>query len=358
MVKKRVLCLIDSLASGGAQRQLAGLAGLLKAQGCEVRVVVYHDIPFYKPLLDEQGVEVAYLPEATSKWKRIGAIGRYIEAYAPDVVIAYLDVPAMIACLCKRRGKHPFRLIVSERNTTQSLSLQERLKFYLYRRADKVVCNSFTQGEFVRGYFPRLAPRVEVITNYLDLERFSPAGREENKSSLCRVVCVGRVAPQKNVLRFIEAVGRLRQRHEIRVDWYGNRSEGYYSSCKAQVKAMGLEPDFVFHDPVSRVEELYRQADIFCLPSIYEGFPNVLCEAMGCGLPVVCSDVCDHSRIVEDGSNGFLFDPWQVGDMEQALERALSLSPAQRDRVVQNARQWVEMNTSPEKFVAQYLQIM
>ncbi len=354
----RVLCLIDSLASGGAQRQLTGLAAMLKAQGYEVQVVVYHDIPFYKPYLDERGVEVIYLPEARNKWKRIGAICRHIETYAPDVVIAYLDVPAMVACVCKRWGKHPFRLIVSERNTTQLLTVQERIKFSLYRVADRIVCNSFTQGEFVQSYFPRLAHKVEVITNFLDVEQFSPGERNGDYHTACRVVCVGRVAPQKNVLRFIEAVAQVRQRREIEVDWYGDRSAPYYLQCEARIKALGLERSFVFHDPTSCIEEVYRRADIFCLPSIYEGFPNVLCEAMGCGVPVVCSCVCDHPRIIEEGYNGALFNPYDVEDMATALERILASSPEQRAELGQKARQWIEANMSPEIFVAQYLSII
>ncbi len=332
---------------------------MLKSEGYEVCVVVYHDIPFYKPLLDEQGVETIYRPESTSKRKRISTIHQCIREFAPDVVIAYLDSPAIIACLCKRWGKHSFRLIVSERNTTQSLTWKERCKFRLYRYADKVVCNSFTQGEFVKKHFPRLALKVEVITNFLDIERFSPGVEPQgaNQQS-CRMVCVGRVAPQKNVLRFIEAIALVQKKHRVQVDWYGDRWEQYYAQCKERVKDLGLEQSFKFHHPESQIEAVYRTADFFCLPSIYEGFPNVLCEAMGCGLPVLCSNVCDNPRIVKEGVTGLLFNPYKVEDMVQTIERFFALSQEQRAILGQNARRWVEANMSPATFVEQYMQIL
>ena len=84
---KKVLCLIDCLNSGGAQRQMVGLAGLLKQNGYSVRLVTYYDIPFYKPLLKSQGVECEYLEKANNKWFRIYAIYRYLTAYSPDAVV-------------------------------------------------------------------------------------------------------------------------------------------------------------------------------------------------------------------------------------------------------------------------------
>ena len=81
-----------------------------------------------------------------------------------------------------------------------------------------------------------------------------------------------------------------------------------------------LEECVHFHQPYNPIVEKYRKADIFILPSIYEGFPNVLCEALSCGIPSIASDVCDNGRIIKDGENGFL---WET--QEQCIENTSKL---------------------------------
>ena len=353
---KKVLCLIDCLNSGGAQRQMVGLAGLLKQNGYSVRLVTYYDIPFYKPLLKSQGVEYEYLEKANNKWFRIYAIYQYLTAYSPDAVIAYLDGPSIIACICKMRGGK-FRLIVSERNTTQRLSWKERIKFWSYRFADKIVCNSYTQARFVENHYPLLSPRCEVITNYVDLERFQPLPREAFEHPYLHIVGVGRVSEQKNILRFIEAVNIVRQHYPVKVSWYGMK-DSYFAWCEKKIEEYRLNDIFTFYAPTQEVERVYHEADLFCLPSIYEGFPNVLCEAMSCGVPVVCSRVCDNPYIVEEGKSGFLFDPNDVQDMVRTIERFIELPDNQRRELAANARLRVEQLCSKETFVNSYRRII
>lgn len=57
--------------------------------------------------------------------------------------------------------------------------------------------------------------------------------------------------------------------------------------------------------PNQSIEVEYRKADVFCLPSLYEGYPNVVAEAMSCGLPILCSNVCENPYIVEEGAMAF-----------------------------------------------------
>ena len=76
---------------------------------------------------------------------------------------------------------------------------------------------------------------------------------------------------------------------------------------------------------------LYQKVDLFCLPSIIEGFPNVICEAMASGLPVICSNVCDNPFIVKSQENGFLFKPEDPTDIADNLIKAISLSEREKE---------------------------
>lgn len=355
---KKIVCLIESLGPGGAERQLSGLAVLLKQAGYAVEVWCYYPNDFYKPVLDSHGVPYRYIAKAQAKSRRIQVLRRELMQHNPDTVIAYLDTACMVACVIKAIGGK-FRLIVSERNTTQQLSLKPKVKFFLYRFADHIVPNSYTQAEFIKQHFPHLAKKVTCITNFLDTEKFVPA-KVTVKEGPLRILTVARVVPQKNVMNYVEAIARVvAQGCSVQVDWYGDATDpAYLATCKQQVSDFGLEHVFTFHPADRNILQHYQQADLFCLPSFYEGFPNVICEAMSCGLPVVCSRVCDNPAIVSEGETGFLFDPHRVEDISKTMIRLLMLSTAERTAMSVRSRAWAVANLSSSVFVEKYKEIV
>lgn len=353
---KRIYLLIDSLGSGGAQRQIVELAVLLKERRNEVLVGYYHPIHFYQPFLDRHGIPYQLIPNAVSGWRRIGCVRQSIRTFQPDTVISYLDTPNIISCLLLATGMK-FRLIASERNTTQEFSLRERVKFFLLRMANAVVPNSFSQGKFIYEHFPRLAPKVTVITNFVDTKTFSPAQQQKDRNveHKLRILVVGRVTKQKNVMRFLLTIKRLRDEgHSFFVDWYGYRGSDSEHQWTDFIRNERLDTVFRFHEPSQNIVTCYREADIFVLPSIYEGFPNVLCEAMSCGLPVACSNVCDNPMIVKNSYNGFLFDPLSVDDMAEKLRHLLTLSDYERSTMGHRSREIALHLFSVDKFVDAY----
>ena len=80
-----------------------------------------------------------------------------------------------------------------------------------------------------------------------------------------------------------------------------------------------MQDNIHFHQHTQDVLRKYQECDVLCLPSLYEGFPNVICEAMSCGKPILCSNVADNALLVHNGKNGLLFDPTSVDDMAEKL---------------------------------------
>ena len=355
---KKVICLIESLGSGGAERQLTGLAVLLKQQGYEVEVWTYYPQDFYLPTLKDGNVKYRYIPEAQRKSKRLSVLRKELKKANPDTVIAYLDTACMVACIIKVMGAK-FKLIVSERNTTQHLSRRERLKFFLYRFADYIVPNSHTQSDFVKSNIPTLAHKVKCITNFVDTELFVPALQKSERTPR-RILTVARIMPQKNVLGYIKAIKNVIDRGGLlRVDWYGNSvDENYYNECKQAVANYGLEDVFIFHPAKSNIIEEYHDAEWFCLPSYYEGFPNVVCEAMSCGLPILASNVCDNAQIVADGQNGFLFDPNDEEQIANVLLKSLDLPGHNIVTMGENSRKIAIDKFSKKQFIHLYSEII
>ena len=317
------------------------------------------DADFYVPYLKEHKVEHHLIADAADPKKRFFSLRRHINAYKPDVVISYSSSPSMIFCLMKMLGAK-FNLIVSERNTTQRICFRDRVRFALYRWADYVVPNSRSQGLFILKNFPKLACRVKVITNFVDIEKFSPRADRHSVENVTRMVCVGRLVPAKNVLRFISAINKIDgMQRRLRVDWFGlDLQDAYSAECRKTLREFNLEECFIFHEPSYSIQDEYRKADIFCLPSLFEGFPNVLCEAMSCGMPVLCSRVCDNPHIVHEGECGLLFDPLDVEDMADVIERYLDLPSEIQCEMGRRSRELAVEMFSKEKFISNYLELI
>ena len=360
---KKVLLLIDSLCSGGAQRQLVGLAVLLKEYGYNVCIVDYWDIDFYDKYLHEKGVRFDHCV-AKGKLNIIREIRLAIKRERPNVVISYMEHPSIIACLIKiSHTTHPFHLIVSERNTSQANGRSEKVRFNLFRCADFVIPNSHSQKKFIKTNFPLPSDRTVTITNYIDVNRFSPSESFDGiHNDELKVVMVGRVVEQKNPLRFLKAISIVKNKNphlKFKVDWYGEPyPESYFQECLSLKKSLGLDDIVEFHPPTSDVVSVYRNSDIFILPSIYEGFPNVLCEAMSCGLPVLASNVCDNPNIVADGENGLLFNPLSIDDMAEAISSMLTLPRQKLEEMGKKSRRIALEQFSETQFLDSYISLI
>ena len=356
---KKLLLIIESLESGGAQRQLVGLAKFLKDKGYQVKLIYYYPLEFYKSYLDKFAIDNEYVRNATNRYKRIFNIYKTVKEYSPTVVISYQNGPNMLACILKYVGLE-FKLITSERNTSQDLNLRERLKFFLMRQSDVVVTNSFSQKMFINNYYPAILKKTIVITNFVDTEIFCPSSTssKSTEKKTCKILCVGRLVEQKNVLRFLDALCCLKEKAwDFHVDWYGEKMDlNYYIRCVEKVKMLKLEDTISFKEPTKDIVKVYQGFDAFCLPSIYEGFPNVLCEAMSCGLPILCSNVCDNPKIVRD--NGLLFDPYNPADIANKITFFFKLSLAEKRVMREKSRFYALKDFSVNSFVEKYEQIL
>ena len=185
----RVVCLIDHLGPGGAQRQMCLLAVLLKRRGLLPVVVTYAPGAFFVPALEAEGIEVA-AARARLPLRRILAVRRLIRDYAPDVVLAFLRTPSLLAQLASLPAR-PFALVVSERNVYPTESPLRRLvRLALHRLADIVVTNARSTQACLERRAWWLRGRVATIGNGVDLELFSPEPPAGDGRSAVRLAVV------------------------------------------------------------------------------------------------------------------------------------------------------------------------
>lgn len=351
----KIICFTDNLGSGGAQRQLVGLSCMLKEHGHEVTVLTYYDNPFYKHILDDADIKTDTICNNSNYFKRIYLLYKYLRNYPDCVLIAYQETPSLIACFVRPLLKIK-TLIVSERNTTQTVTIKDKLRFLLWRFADFVVPNSQSQANFILDNVNVASSKVVPITNFVDMDTFSPKETVVNRNNIISVVSSEK--KEKNFDGVIRAARILKERNQNFVlKWYGIRSQ-YLDGFRGIIEENGLA-DFVHvFEPVKDISKIYQDSDYFCLPSFFEGFPNVLCEAMSCGLPVACSNVCDNPYIVNENENGFLFDPASPESIASAISSLLTMSDSQYEDMAAANRKRALSLFSKSTFVSKYLELL
>ena len=361
----RITCLIDTLAQGGAQRQMTMLATALARRGYDIEVVTYRDARFFDPVVEEAGVPIRRL-EPSGKLRRALAVRRILRARTPDVVVAYLNGPGLYAELANLPRRR-FGLIVSEFTVPgHAVTIAHRLRLAAHGIADAVV----TETDHVRRVLvraaPRLAGKVVVIRNGVDLGAFRPRHDEDASrgalARVTRVVVLAGYRAEKNpfgMLAAMEHLRRARPAARVELDWYGSTYaasglDGLYLALRDAVRARRLESVFRVHGPVRDVARLYGEASLLCLPSFYEGCANVICEAAASGVPQVVSDVADNRRFVIDGVTGFLADPHNPRTFADAILRFHGMSHDARREMGRRARLQAESLFDPVRFADSY----
>ena len=359
----KILCLIDCLGQGGAEHQIICLTYMLKQAGYDVELAYYYEENFYESLICQYDIKAKLLPsEGNGKLTKLSVVRDYIRNNHFTHLITYKEGASEIGCILKFLGLR-IKLIVSERNTTQSLSRRDKLRFFMYRWADYVVPNSYSQKNFICEHFSSLSKKTIAITNFIDMNVFKPKDEvhEYNENS-ANILVACRVSRQKNTLNFMKALELVKEKGlDVHVDWFGNIDSGesdYGVAVKEYYEKSSLNSMLTFHPATTKIKEEYQKCDVFCLPSIYEGYPNVVCEAMSSGKPVLCSNVCDNPLIVEEGVNGFMFNPTDITSIANAIVRFCNLSIVEKKTMANKSLVIAKEMFSPKAFTDKYIELL
>lgn len=356
----RILCFIDCLGSGGAQRQLVGLAKGFQGRGHEVRLVAYHPGGHFLPELVAARIPCT-CPPPSGHLRRVWAIRQILRQGWPDVVLAFLAAPSLYAELAGLPDRK-WGLVVGERAAHPDIGTGwQRWLRWPHRLADAVVTNSHANRRMLERSWPGLRPKLATICNAVDLQRFRPAdasGDCAGANSPFRLVVAASYQRKKNMLGLARALHILQQRggRTVVVDWYGATPSDQVPLREARqfVSRHCLATILRFHPPIQNIEAEYVRADAVGLFSEYEGLPNAICEGMACGKPIVMSDVCDARHLVEDDKNGFLCDPHSPASIANALGRMVMLTAAKKQQMGIESRKRAEHLFEPSRVLDRY----
>jgi len=365
----RVLYLIDSLGSGGAQRQLVTLATSLARSAVEPEVALYHPVRHFAPDLCAAGVRIHQLGVRGGKDPGVFlSLARLVRTRRFDIVHTYLTRPGVLARLAMLGRSSP-RVVVSERSVDLGhyplMVAAERL---LSRRGAAMVVNADVVREYIEEIVPAWRGRVRVIPN--GIAWAEPTPEEEEAAAAWRASLIGdarlllavvaRVSREKNPLLLLAAVSRLpeRARKAIRFVWVGAcRDRAFGQQVAEEVSARGLTERVLFLPPTEAIRDVYLGADAVGLTSDWEGFPNALLEATAHGRPAIATSVGCVTDLVRPGENGWLISPGDAASLTEALEQ-LAYTPAERLREMgRNGSERVLQEYSADRLASRTLRL-
>lgn len=363
----KVLLVIDHLGSGGAQRQIVELACGLKRRGDMVEMFVYHlQHDFFRHQIDEMGIPVHQYAKGNGfSFGVIRKLRSLLRSDKYDVVLSYLSDANIYTEVSRMLLNTPV-LVVSERSSHLDDKCWpiDSAKRLLHATADHVVANSRTHRDWLKCK-PWLTRKVSCIYNGVDTQKFRYAPTKPKSIANMRLIGIGRVGPEKNLISLVKALKLLFETTSIapHVDWVGahqsiDGTDAYFREVKAMLESVPeIHNKWRWHGVRADIHDLLPEYQALIHPSLYEGLPNVVCEALAVGKPVLASSVCDHPVLVGNNERGFLFDADNPRSICSAIEKLGSLDEHDWRVMARNAREFAVNNLGIEKMVSAHREL-
>lgn len=322
----KILCVIDSLGSGGAQRQIVELAKGFKEKGNDVSFLIYHNICFFKSELDSYNIKVNIIDEK-NYLKRIFKMRKFIRNSASDGVVSFLDASNFIAEFSSF-PKRNWRLLVCERSADPRIlkSLKRVFFRWMHIFSDVIITNSHANKKMINRIVPYLLNnKINVIYNILDFKKWKPDNQNLfKKSNKLEIIVAATQTYYKNAIGLVEAVNKLNfeERKKLKINWYGKIIDNSSKEVRKKILYYNLNNTIKFYNQTENIYEKYLESDAVALFSFFEGLPNTVCEGMMLQKPVIASDVSDVSLLLKN--KNVIFNPQKVSEITKSISWLLS----------------------------------
>ena len=307
----KIMQVIPYFCFGGAEIMCENLTYALKNAGQEVFVVsLYNEQTPIARRMEEAGIRIVYLDKKLGlNLSMVPKLVRVIRQERPDVVHTHLDVIKYAVLAAKLAGvKKCVHTVHSLADREAEGRVQKIINGFYFRRGWSVpVALTPEVRNSVAEFYGLPLSRVSVIYNGIDLSRCVPKTTYETGETVT-ILHVGRFDVPKNHPGLLEAFRLLLETHpECRLRLVGDGE--LRPDMEKLAREKGIADAVEFCGMQSNVYPYLHDADIFTLPSIYEGNPMTIIEAMGTGLPIVASRVGGIPDMISDGESGLLVEP-------------------------------------------------
>ncbi len=349
----RVMIVTSQLTTGGLEEVILTYARLLDRSRFSVAVVCLEAGRAFEELQTIPDIMAIHIA-ARSRIKRFLALWKVARSYRPHIVHNHACwYGLLIGTLVGARR------VETIHNLYHWFTRNERFRYGMYlRAANAIIAVSEAVRKFTREFFPFVPDeRVRVIHNGIRTERFArPADSGRLRAELgireneVVVGFVGRLTEQKGLIYLLEASAMLcREGLPLRLVVVGEGELG--DQLKSRAHALGLD-DAVFTGYRRDIPDLLALFNVFVLPSLWEGLPVVVGEAMAAACPVIATRVSGTAEIMVDGVTGYLVDPKDPGQLGAKLA-LLARDASLRSLLGANARARVREHFRADAMVRQ-----
>ncbi len=309
------ICFIAShFPQGGAERQTTELIKGLLMKDYEVSLLLYQsDIVFYSEL---KKLKVNFILNSKKssqitffKWvNNILFLRKNLKKESFDIIHTYLFYNGILVRLFAPK-KFKKKIIYSVRNSYEDVS---KLFYYLDIILNKRSINIYnSKKSFIQLYknpSRSILNNNQVIYNGFDVLKFNANNRKHN--NIITIGMVGRMTFQKNQIQVLKAIVEMKKviNHSFKLYLIGDSGLDEGVNIKNFIKKNDLIAEVVLLDSQENIEDYYRMFDVFVLPSIYEGCPNALFEAMLSKCLCIISKGANSDFFIKNGVNGLVYD--------------------------------------------------
>ena len=349
--RPKVCFVIPSLSGGGAERVAVQVLNALDDDRWQRSLFLFERSgPYLADVSPSIQVEATAAPSRVGRWR---ALRRFVRRERPEVVVAFLSyLSVLTAVRAAAAGARvvfdvgtPVSAFLADADYTWSRRWLRQLFAAAMRvgcaATDRIVATSQGVADDLVARYGARAARVSVVPNPVDFARIGAAAQEPLDAPTAArwqppvVVAAGRLAGVKNYPLLIEAFAALRRQIPASLFILGDGAEE--ADIRRLVHAFGLDACTCLCGFQANPWKYIARADVFALTSRYEGFGNVVVEAMACGVPVVATASPGTREIVSPGADGFLVEPHEPSAFARALADILS-DAALRRRMAAAAR--------------------
>jgi glycosyltransferase involved in cell wall biosynthesis len=358
----KVLQLISSGGYYGAENMLLNLCASQENAGCQNSLLLFYNvhtpnIEFYERAR-RHGISVRMVHcNGRADWRAVRQIEEFIQEDAIDVVHAHGYKADLYGFLAAWRADKP--VVATCHNWvggTTALGIYNRLDRLALKRFDALaaVSDEVAQRLIDSGVY---AGKIKTIANGIDVAAFEH-GQPLPALSATGGKVVGMVARldlQKGFEYLLRAVRELCNIfYGLKVVIVGEGPDR--AAIESMVQEFGLESNVILAGHQSDMPAVYAAMDIFVLPSLNEGLPMTILEAMAASKPVVATRVGAIPKVINDGDNGLLVDPKDTEGLRDAIASLLS-DPERCRRMGEKAHEWVSRNYTSEAMALKYRQL-
>lgn len=321
----RILYVIDQLGIGGAEQHLVRLiTGLLPSGRWHPSVYCLGRVGELLPQLDALGIEVV---GPARRWHRspagtvraVADLWRYVRGVRPDITHSYMPEPGLLGALASRLAGVPYT--ITTRRWVHSYGglklFQYRLSAALMDRCSDAiiaVCEAARQQAIREGTPPE---KIKTVYNSVPLPSPTPTNPRPLEGHPV-FGSVGRLQPYKGHRYLVEAAPLvLAELPDARFVLVGDGSAR--AQLERQAEELGVSRYISFLGERPDGADLLQHFDVFVLPSLVEGLPNAVLEAMAAGLPIVATGVGGVPELIEHGQSGLLVPAESSGELARAM---------------------------------------